>query len=93
VFQSDSVTLRLTGVSGPGKVSVFTTDSFGAATVLLNSGDGLPDALSLAVGLHEHANWGFTKPGVYQLTFRASAKLTNGTPVSSPPAVLTFCVE
>ncbi|HET6707788.1 choice-of-anchor M domain-containing protein [Amycolatopsis sp.] len=93
VFRSDSVALRLTGVSGPGKVSVFTTDSFGAATVLLNSGDGLPDALSLAAGSHQHANWGFTKPGVYKLTFRASARLADGTPVSSPPAVLTFCVE
>ncbi|WP_410643263.1 choice-of-anchor M domain-containing protein [Amycolatopsis sp. lyj-346] len=93
VFRSDAVTLRLTGVSGPGKVSVFTTDSFGAATVLLNSGDGLPDALTQSVGLHEHASWGFTKPGVYKLTFRATAKLTDGTAVSSPPAVLTFCVE
>jgi len=93
VFQSDSVTLSLESVRGPGAASVFTTDQFGAANVLLDSGDGVPDALALATGGHKHANWGFTKPGTYQLTFTATATLTDGTPVSSAPTVLTFCVD
>lgn len=93
VLTGDSVKVTLKAVRGPGAASVFTIDPFGAATVLLNSGDGLPDALTLPVGLHEHVNWGFTKAGVYKLTFQATAKLSDGTPVTSAPTVLTFCVD
>lgn len=93
VFAGDSLKVTLKSVRGPGAASVFTTDPFGAASVLLNSGDGLPDALTLPAGLHEHVNWGFTKPGVYKLTFQATATLTSGATVSSAPAVLTFCVD
>ncbi|MDQ7810929.1 choice-of-anchor M domain-containing protein [Amycolatopsis sp. A133] len=93
VFAGDSLEVALKSVRGPGTASVFTTGPFGAATVLLDSSDGLPDALTLPAGLHEHVGWGFTKPGVYQLTFQVSAKLTTGAKVSSAPAVLTFCID
>lgn len=93
VLAGDSVKVALTAVRGPGAASVFTIDPFGSATALLDSGDGLPDALTVRTGVHEHVNWGFTKPGTYKVTFQATAKLTDGTPVSSAPAVLTFCVD
>lgn len=92
VFAGDAVTLTLGRVRGPGALSVFTTDEFGAPTVLANSGDGTPDRLSVAVGGHQHVNWGFTRPGTYKAVFQASGTLADGTRVVSDPAVYTFQV-
>ena len=92
VFAGDTVTLALCKVRGPGALSVFTTDAFGAPTVLANSGDGTPDRLALGVAGHRHVNWGFTKPGWYRATFQATATLTDGTRVASDPTVFTFWV-
>lgn len=92
VFAGDTVTLTLRRVRGPGALSLFTTDAVGAPTVLANSGDGTPDRLALATGGHRHANWGFTRAGVYLVTFQATATLADGTRVTSDPAVYTFQV-
>lgn len=92
VFAGDQVALTLRRVRGPGALSVFTTDAFGAPTVLANSGDGTPDRLTLATGGHQHVNWGFTRAGTYKAVFQASGTLADGTRVVSDPAVYTFQV-
>jgi surface-anchored protein len=93
VFVDDQVSLKLCAISGPGKASVFTTDAFGAPTVLLDSGDGLPDRTDLSVGGHQHANWAFTKAGTYRLTFSVSGQLAStGQTVTSGHADFTFRV-
>lgn len=92
VFAGDTVTLTVRRVRGPGALSVFASDPFGAPTVLANSGDGSPDALSLATGGHQHASWAFTRTGLYRVTFQAAATLADGTRVVSDPAVYTFLV-
>ncbi len=92
VFAGDRVTLTLWRVRGPGALSVFTTDAFGAPTVLADSGDGTPDRLTLATGGHQHVNWGFTRPGTYKAVVQASGTLADGTRVVSDPAVHTFQV-
>lgn len=86
-----SVTWRLTTVDGPGAFGIFTTGSFGDSTVIFNSADGLPDAHSVALGTHAHANWGFAKQGTYRLTFDATAKLAGGQTVTDTE-VYTFTV-
>jgi surface-anchored protein len=93
VFAGDHVTLTLCAVSGPGKVSVFTTDAVGSPDIVFNSRDGVPDATTLAVGGHQHANWGFTAAGTYRVTFHVSARLAaNNQVVTSAPTTVTFRV-
>ncbi|MFC7219502.1 choice-of-anchor M domain-containing protein [Streptomyces polyrhachis] len=76
------VAYRLDEVRGPGTVAVFSTDGLGGVDAWFNSGDGLPDTYDHNSGAHSHADWAFTKEGVYRLTFTVSATLTDGTKVS-----------
>ena len=64
----------------------------GRAEVFTESGRDNPRVFStndqlarhtITAGGHEHLSWAFTRKGIYQLTFRATATLTDGTPVSS----------
>lgn len=95
LFRNDTLSLRLEGFAGPGEFSLFTLDAFGVPSVRLHTADGLAEADTIEVraGNHGHANWAFTAPGEYALTFVAS-----GTPVgselalSSAPATFRFSV-
>ncbi|MYV47196.1 choice-of-anchor M domain-containing protein [Streptomyces sp. SID2888] len=91
VFQGDSVTLRLTAVSGPADVSVYDI-SGGAPVKQFDSGDGLPDAVNVEAEAHHHTNWAFEAEGDYTLTFRATGTLADGTTVSSEPVDYHFTV-
>jgi surface-anchored protein len=94
VFQNDTVTLKVEKVTGSGRVAIFTEDAVGNPNVLVNSGDGLPDAISLTAGTHQHASWAFQKAGVYLIKARATAKLAGtGATVTSAPVVYTFVVQ
>ena len=77
VFENDSVDLQLVDVRGPGDVSLYSVDEFGAPTVFFSSGDGLDDSDSfpVSVGGHSHQNWGFSAPGVYKVTLQAAGSL------------------
>lgn len=79
----DSLTLELVGATTPdgGAVEVFQSSPFGTSRVF-SSQEKLP-ALTQPVGAHVHANWAFTALGTYELTFKASATLADGTPVST----------
>ncbi|MEU4619571.1 choice-of-anchor M domain-containing protein [Actinoplanes sp. NPDC023801] len=94
VFAADTVTLKFEKVTGSGRVAVFTEDAVGTPTVLVNSGDGLPDALPLTTGTHRHASWAFQKAGVYLIKVRATAELAaTGETVTSEPVVYKFVVQ
>ncbi|MDR7277543.1 choice-of-anchor M domain-containing protein [Catenuloplanes atrovinosus] len=84
-----SLTFRLTGVSGPGRFSVYTTGSFGTPAKLFDSGDGLPDSLAVAAGTHAHANWAFGAAGTYAVTFEVTGAGVPGTAT----ATYTFAVS
>lgn len=84
---SSAVTWSLDAVSGPGAVKVYTTGSFGGVQMVF---DG-PGSRSIPLGVHAHANWAFTAPGIYRLTFTQSATLANGVH-SSDTEVLTVAV-
>lgn len=72
------VGLQLSAVSGPGAVTVWETAGLGGAQVIYNSRDGLPDTQRVDLGVHAHANWGFSAAGTYKLTFRLQGTLRSG---------------
>lgn len=94
VFTDGSLRLKVTRVHGPGDFSIFTTDAVGAPTVLVDSGNGLPDRIDLTPGGHQHANWAFEAPGYYSITVRAVGTLAaTGERVVSDPATYRFKVN
>ncbi|GAA1643904.1 choice-of-anchor M domain-containing protein [Actinoplanes couchii] len=93
VFAGDQVTLKVEKVTGSGQVAVFTEDAVGTPDVLIDSADGLPDALPLATGTHLHASWAFSKAGVYLIKVRATGTLVDGSTVTSEPETYRIVVQ
>ena len=93
VFAGDTVSLAVQKVIGPGHLALFTEDAVGNPNVLIDSADGLPDALPLQAGSHKHASWAFSKAGVYLIKVRATGTRTDGTTVTSAPAVYKVVVQ
>ncbi|PZG01759.1 choice-of-anchor M domain-containing protein [Micromonospora deserti] len=93
VFANDQLTLNLQSVVGPGQLAIYTENAVGQPVVLADSGDGVPDALTLTVGDHAHANWAFDNAGTYCVTFRATGTLADGQQVTSDPATLRIVVK
>jgi surface-anchored protein len=96
VFEGDSIDLtvqQLISAPASGQVAIYTENMFGLPTVLANSRDGLPDVIDLPIGEHLHANWAFSKAGVYLLKVKASATLAGTTTVVESDSVyLRFVV-
>ncbi|GHJ41239.1 TIGR03773 family transporter-associated surface protein [Streptomyces sp. TS71-3] len=81
-------TISVTGVQGPGQLTVYLqSGDFGAPQVLWNSRKTGDQQVWVDTNTHTHANWVFTKPGVYLVRMRASATLTDGTKVSDTELV------
>jgi surface-anchored protein len=95
VFQNNQVALSLKAVSGPGHFSLYQTDGFGSPVVFINTRDGIDanDYFTLSVGSHSHANWAFSAPGAYTLSFEGSGTLADGGVfTSSGPVDFSFQV-
>lgn len=93
-FQNDRLNLQLKKIDGPGSFSVYAIDSAGEIDLLQDSSDGIDaqDAIPFGIGGHDHQNWAFTAPGIYELTFQASGRLTDGTFVESEESTFQFAV-
>jgi surface-anchored protein len=91
---NDSLTVAMTAVSGPGNVSVYNNSVCPSNTRIFDSGNGIGSADSTTLDAHEHlhANWAFTRPGSYTVTFRVSGTLANGTSIPPVTEQLTFSV-
>jgi putative ABC transporter-associated repeat protein len=77
------ITLSLTGVRGPGVVTVYLhSGSFGEPQVLWDSRKTAAQPVWVDVNTHTHANWVFSQPGVYLLQMQAQADLVDGRQVS-----------
>jgi surface-anchored protein len=75
------VTLRMTGVEGPGElVAYLQSGDFAQPDVLWNS-QREPSPVWVDVNTHSHANWVFTEPGVYLIQVEVAADLVDGTSV------------
>lgn len=94
LFQNDTLTLTLTGASGPGEFALFTLDAFGVPSVRMNTRDGVDvnDKVTLLAGSHGHANWAFSAMGDYELTFVASGTLVGGGTINSEAGTFRFTV-
>ncbi|MSS46498.1 ABC transporter permease [Cutibacterium sp. WCA-380-WT-3A] len=88
----DSVTISVSNVSGPGKVHLFSQGSFGDVKPLLDSNaTELPGTITVAKPSHVHANWVFSKSGVYTMTVRARAQ-KSGKNFQTEPHTYTWVV-
>ncbi|MFJ6216866.1 choice-of-anchor M domain-containing protein [Streptomyces sp. NPDC092296] len=85
------LTLTLDRVDGPGQVVLWEWSPFGAPEPVIDGRAGLPASYPVPANTHQHANWAFTRPGVYRLTFTWSADLVDGGRVSDS-SVYTFAV-
>jgi len=87
------VAWALTAFSGPGDFSLYTTDTFGAPTVLFQTADGVTaaDATTIPKNTHAHGSWAFGAEGNYCLGMQRAAELPDGTIVTHD-FVLAFAV-
>ncbi|MGQ0680464.1 MAG: anchored repeat ABC transporter, substrate-binding protein [Actinomycetota bacterium] len=76
--RASEVLLRTTGVSGPGKLFAYLTESFGRPVFYINSADGFnpansyrDDTATLPTDAHTHMSWAFSEPGIYRLEVEA----------------------
>lgn len=68
------VSIHITGVDGPGRVTISSQGPFGGVTSLLQGGGyTLPGVIREEVPAHTHAQWVFSAEGVYTLTAHAVA--------------------
>ncbi|MFC8924201.1 TIGR03773 family transporter-associated surface protein, partial [Cellulosimicrobium sp. NPDC057127] len=89
---SGPVTYRLDAVDGPGELGVYATGNFGGVgQKFFGTMAGFGKSTEVTLNQHVHANWAFTEPGVYKVTFTLSVPLTSGG-TASDTATLTFSV-
>lgn len=91
-----SLTLSLAGFSGPagGEFSLWQSDVFGTPVVGMATADGVDagDRISMTVGGHDHFNYGFTQPGVYEITLQWDGVHQTDGPVTTS-ATYGFAVQ
>lgn len=82
-LKDNTINLELVRSSVPegGRAEVFTESGRDNPRVFSTNDQLAPHTIT--AGGHEHLSWAFTRKGIYQLTFRATATLADGTPVSS----------
>ena len=82
-LKNNTINLELVRSSVPegGRAEVFTESGRDNPRVFSTNDQLAPHTITS--GGHEHLSWAFTRTGIYQLTFRATATLADGTPVSS----------
>ncbi|WP_420167159.1 anchored repeat ABC transporter, substrate-binding protein [Kribbella flavida] len=81
--RTSAVQLTATGLTGPGQLVAYLTESLGHPDRYFDSTDGLgaSDTTTLPPAAHTHLNWAFTKPGVYRLTLEGKLDVAAGQPV------------
>lgn len=92
-----SITVQLDSIDMPdgAEFALWQSGSFGGATVFFSTVDEFTSTtpLQLSYGTHAHYNWGFTKPGDYELTFTAEGTLAgSGDIVTMEEATYLFHV-
>ncbi|MFD0893827.1 choice-of-anchor M domain-containing protein [Luteolibacter ambystomatis] len=96
-----SISLRLISVTGTGpaaggQFATWKTESLNTQVFSFDTTDGITDADkidTIPVSSHTHYNWGFTKPGTYDVTVEAKGKLMAApTSITSGRATYRFSV-
>ncbi|MEU6857536.1 choice-of-anchor M domain-containing protein [Glycomyces sp. NPDC046736] len=91
-LEGNALDLTLTDYAGPGDLVMLTVDDFGDVDVKIDSQDPLPQAITTRSRTHAHINWYFSEPGVYRLTWQATATTAGGAPIESKPRDYLFVV-
>lgn len=97
-FRDQSFTLDLVDFSGPGRMDLFvlTLDPDfmleNPVTRLLSSHEPGLRSTWIKPGLHTHNHTTFTQPGRYRVTYRASARTTDGQLIASAPQTVYWQV-
>lgn len=74
-----SVTWTVNSVEGPGQVRVFLSGAFGGIQEMVFNNGG---SYQIPLGVHAHANWAFTAPGVYKINSTQTVQLASGVTAS-----------
>lgn len=82
VLDGNQLTFRLDAVTGPGTLHIFQSSAFGEPIRILTGAGTEFREWTVPRGTHAHANWAFSAPGHYLLTFIASAMI-NGVSISA----------
>jgi surface-anchored protein len=90
VFVGNTITIAVESVVGPGSMAIY-QDAFPGPNFFAASSNGLPDSFSYPTGIHDHFNYSFTAPGIYEVTLRATGTLVSGGVVSGT-GTYTFAV-
>ncbi len=90
VFVGNTITIAIDSVVGPGFMSIY-QDTFPGPAFKVASSNGLPDSFTFATGVHDHFNYAFTAPGIYEVTLRATGTLVSGGVVTGT-GTYTFAV-
>jgi surface-anchored protein len=101
VGTGDWVRLRLDSVTGaggtaaPGFFSVWQSGDFGPNVMMssFSGGTTADDSLWVVAGGHSHFHWGFTAPGVYEVTMRPSVRRSGLQVESTTPFTFIFNVQ
>lgn len=71
-----SLQFEVTDVDGPGDFFLFKNGAFGSVVPVADSVGG-PTTWTENTGAHVHANWAFTAPGTYSITFQVEGTWLN----------------
>jgi surface-anchored protein len=97
-FVNNKVQLEVVQVvSAPAgaRFVLYTTNSFGTPTYLLNtvSGGCNDQSMDVSTNAHLHGFWAFSAPGSYTVRFRAKGTLNGGAVTTSPNVDYQFIVQ
>lgn len=88
----DNIQFQVTDVEGPGEFHLFTNDAFGGIhRHLANNVGTLSNTWTEPRPAHVHANWAFTAPGTYEITFQVSGEWLNA-PDPGPGETTTLSI-
>ncbi|MBV7363212.1 choice-of-anchor M domain-containing protein [Actinomycetaceae bacterium TAE3-ERU4] len=86
------INLTFLGAQGPGNVNVYLeSGNFKKPIQLWDKRKSQPQSIWVDLNTHTHANWVFTKPGVYLLAISASANGLDGKPQAAT-SIFRFAV-
>lgn len=95
IFENEEITFTFEGLTGPGDLYFYTVDEFNNAELFFSSepGAGAPNAFDVEIPDDRHANWLFTAPGNYQLTFGVrGTRLSDNALIEGGPATFDFFI-
>ncbi|MDO5747959.1 MAG: choice-of-anchor M domain-containing protein, partial [Actinomycetaceae bacterium] len=96
-IKNGQVSIALDSVKGPGDVNVFNyfddeTDPDWRAIRIYSSTDPKYKSYKHFVGSHAHVGWTFSKAGIYDLNWQASATKTDDTAIETPVTPVRWLV-